>query len=140
MSISQFKSWPVRRDAWLEVKCAAPQLKPQNRFNGDSIEPTRRARVPSPTAAACVWRRTVHSSADQLWLKFVMLRVLSRGGMVDRVDKIPKFHGAVAITLQGRCDGAPSGSVCILSAVRPDTRHVSFDVARLKVPFVERGI
>src|SRR5262245_54364787 len=69
-----------------------------------------------------------------------MLSVLSRGGMVDRVDKIPKFHRAVAITLQRRCEGDPSGSVCVLTAVLPDTRHISFDVTRLENPLVERWI
>ena len=36
--------------------------------------------------------------------------------------------------------GQPSGSVGVLTAVLADARHVSFDVARLKGPFVERRV
>ena len=69
-----------------------------------------------------------------------MLHLLSRRGMVDRVDEVPKFHGAVAATLQRRRQRNPSGGVGVLAAVLADAGHVSFDVARLKGAFVERRV
>ena len=140
MAIAQFKSRPARRDAWLETKCAAPQLETQNRFNGDAVEPTRRAGVPRPAAAARVRRGAIHVGANHIRLNFVMLHLLSRRGMVDRVDEVPKFHGAVAATLQRRRQGNPSGGVGVLTAVLADARHISFDVAGLKGAFVERRV
>src|SRR5215510_7354463 len=140
MSIAQFKSWPVRWDAGLETKSGPLQSQPQNRFNGDSVEPTRRTGVPGPAAAARVRRRAIHIGSDHIRLNFVVLSLLSRRGMVDRVDKIPEFHGAVAVTLQRRCQRYPNSSVSILTAILADTRHISFDVTRLKNTFVERGI
>src|SRR5690349_392736 len=140
MSIAHFKSWPLCWDARLETKCAALQSEPQNRFDCDSIEPTRRAGVPRPAAAACVWRRAVHISADHVWFNFVMLSLFSRRGMVDRIDKVPKLDGAITVTLQGCCERHPGSSVGILTAVLTDTRNISFDVTWLKAAFVERGI
>src|SRR5215813_3527725 len=87
-----------------------------------------------------MWRRAVHISADHVWLNFVMLGLLNRRRMVDRVNKIPEFDGAVAVTLQRRCQGDPGSSVGVLTTILPDTRYISFDVTRLKDPFVERGI
>src|SRR5215510_1867823 len=140
MLIGHFKSWPLYRDARLETKCAALQSKPQDRFNCNSVEPTRRPGVPRPPAAACVWRSAVYISADHVRFNFVIVSLLSCRGMVDRVDKVPKLHGAVAVTLQGCCQHHPGSSVGILTAILTDTWHISFDVARLKNPFVERGI
>src|SRR5262245_4098525 len=128
MSIAHFKSWPVRWDAWLETNCAALQSEPKDRFNCNSVEPTRRAGVPRPAAAASVWRRAIDIGTDHVRFNSVMVSLLSSRGMVDRVDKIPKLHGAVALTLQGCCQRHPSSSVGILTAILTDTRHVSFDV------------
>ena len=140
MAIAQFESGPARWDAWLDPKSAAPQLEAQNRFNRDAVKPTRRTGVPRPAAATRVRRGAIHVGAHYVRLNFVVLHLLSRRGMVDRVDEVPKFHGAVAATLQGRRQGNPSGGVGILTAVLADARHVSFDVARLKGAFVERRV
>src|SRR6516162_1324405 len=43
VAIAQFKPGPSPRDTWLETKGAAPQSETQDRFNGDAIEPARRA-------------------------------------------------------------------------------------------------
>src|SRR5688572_4168086 len=86
MAILQFKARPARRDAWLKTKCFASQLKTQNRFDGDAVEPTRRARVPRPTAAARVRWGAIHIGTNYIRLNFVMLHLLSRRGMVDGVD------------------------------------------------------
>src|SRR5215470_8088905 len=122
MSIVHLKSWPLCWDARLETKCAATQSEPQDRFNCNSVEPTRRAGVPRPTAAACVRRCAVHIRADHVRLNFVMLGILNRCRMVDRVNKIPEFDGAVAVTLQRRCQGDPGSSVGVLTTILPDTR------------------
>jgi hypothetical protein len=37
-----------------------------------------------------------------------MLHFLNRRGMVDRVDEVPKFHGAIAATLQCRRQLCPA--------------------------------
>src|SRR4029453_14812738 len=140
MAIAQFESGPAGWDAWLDPKSAAPQLKAENRFNRDAVKPTRGTGVPRPAAAARMRRGAIHVGAHYVRLNFVVLRLLSRGGMVDWVDEVPKFHGAVAATLQGRRQGNPSGGVGILTAVLADARHVSFDVARLKGAFVERRV
>src|SRR4029453_14567061 len=140
VAIAQFKPGPSRRDTWLETKGAAPQSETQDRFNGDAIEPARRAGVPRPAAAARVRWGAIHVGTNHIRLNFVMPHLLSRRGMVDRVDEIPKIHGAVAATLQCCRQGNPSGSVGVLTAVLADARHVSFDVARLKGPFVERRV
>src|SRR5215813_15635770 len=140
MSIAHFKSWPLCWDARLETKCAALQSEPQDRFNCNSVEPTRRAGVPRPAAAACVWRRAVHISADHVRFNFVMLSLLSSGGMVDGIDKVPKLHGAVTVTLQCCCQRHPGSSVRILTAILTNTRHIPFDITGLKDPFVERRI
>ena len=140
MAIAQFESGPAGWDAWLDTKGAAPQLETQNRFNGDAVEPTRGTGVPRPAAAARVRRGAIHVGTNYVRLNFVVLHLLSRRGMVDRVDEVPKFHGAVAATLQGRRQRNPSGGVGILTAVLADARHVSFDVARLKGAFVERRV
>src|SRR6185436_6039220 len=135
MAIAHFKSRPARRYAWFETKGVAPQLEPQNRFNGDAVEPARRAGVPRPAAAARVRRGAIHVGANHIWLNFVMLHLLSRRGMVDRVDEVPKFHGAVAATLQRRRQGNPRGGVGVLTAVLADARHISLDVTGLKGAF-----
>src|SRR5512132_620504 len=140
MAIAQFESGPAGWDAWLETKGAAPQSETQDRLNGDAIEPARRAGVPRPAAAARVRWGAIYVGTHYVRLNFVVLRLLSRRGMVDRVDEVPKFHGAVAATLQGHGQRNPSGGVGILTAVLADARHVSFNVARLKGAFVERRV
>jgi hypothetical protein len=60
--------------------------------------------------------------------------------MVDWVDEVPKFHGAVAATLQSHRQGNPGGGVGILAAVLADAWDVSFDVPRLQEAFVKRRI
>src|SRR5512138_3906043 len=135
MAIAQFKSRPARWDAGLETKCAAPQLESENRLNGDTVEPTRRAGVPRPAAAARVRRGSIHVGANHIRLNFVMLHFLNRRGVVDRVDEVPKFHCAIAATLQRRRQGNPSGGVSVLTAVLADARHISFDISRLKGAF-----
>src|SRR5262252_3289553 len=82
----------------------------------------------------------VHISADHVRFNFVMASLLSGRGVIDRVDKIPKLHGAVAVTLQGCCQRYPGSSMGVLTAILTDTWHISFDVTRLKKPFVERRI
>ncbi len=140
MAIAQFESGPARRDAWLDPKGAAPQLEAQNRFNRDAVQPTRRTGVPRPTAAPRVWRGAIHVGGHHVRLNFIVLHLLSRRGMVDGVDEVPQFHGAVAAALQRRRQGNPRGGVCVLAAVLADARHVSFDVARLKGAFIERRV
>jgi hypothetical protein len=54
--------------------------------------------------------------------------------MADRVNEVPKFRGAIALTLQCRRQNHPSGGVGVLAAVLADARHISFDVAGLKGP------
>ena len=140
MAIAQFESGPAWWDAWLDPKSAAPQLEAQNRFNRDAVKPTRGTSVPCPTATPRMRPGAIHVGAHYVRLNFVVLHLLSRRGMIDRVDEVPKFHGAIAATLQSRREGNPSGSVGILAAVLADARHVSFDVARLKGAFVERRV
>src|SRR4029434_4751849 len=140
MAIAQFKSRPARWDARLETKCAAPQLETENRLNGDAGEPTRRAGVPRPADQTCVRPGAIHVCTNHIRLNFVVLRLLSRRGMVDWVDEVPKFHGAVAATLQSHRQRNPGSGVGILAAVLADARHVSFDVAGLKDAFVERRV
>ena len=140
MAIAQFESRPARRDAWLETKGVTPQSETENRFNGDAEEPARRAGVPRPAAAARVRRGAIDVGAHHIRLNFVMLHLLSRRGMVDRVDEVPKFQGAVAATLQRRRQGNPGGGVGVLTAVLADARHISFDVTGLKGAFVERRV
>src|SRR4029450_13352265 len=111
-----------------------------NPFGPHAVKPTGGTGVPRPAATARVRWGAIHVGAHYVRLNFVVLRLLSRRGMVDRVDKVPKFHGAVAATLQRRRERNPSGSVGILAAVLADARHVSFDVARLKGAFVERRV
>ena len=69
-----------------------------------------------------------------------MLHLLSRRGMVDRVDEVPQFHGAIAAALQRRRQRDPGGGVGVLTAVLADARHISFDVAGLKGALVERWV
>src|SRR4029450_8942169 len=88
VAIAQFKSGPAGWDAWLDAKSAAPQLEAQNRFNRDAVKPTRGTGVPRPAATPCVRRGAIHVRADYVRLNFVVLRLLSRPGMVDRVDKV----------------------------------------------------
>jgi hypothetical protein len=40
-----------------------------------------------------------------------MLHFINRRGMLDRVDEVPKFHGAVAAT---RFDWSPDGKYLLL--------------------------
>ena len=107
---------------------------------------SRRGKADSPNRCTTSSRRAPYAAGRRkrrrhdVGLNFVVLRLLRRGGMVDWVDEVPKFHGAVAATLQGRRQRNPSGSVGILTAVLADARHVSFDVARLKDAFVERRV
>src|SRR4029453_10382970 len=140
IAIAQFESGPAGWDAWLDPKSAAPQLEAENRFDGDAVKPTRGTGVPRPAAAPRVGRSAIYVGANYVRLNFVVIRLLSRRGMVDGVDEVPKFHGAVAATLQCCRQGNPSGSVGVLTAVLADARHVSFDVAGLKGPFVERRV
>src|SRR4029453_6490192 len=140
MSILQFKLRPARRDAWLNTKCLTPQLEAQNRFDGDAVKPTARARVPRPTAAARVGWGPIHIGTNHVRLNFVMLHLFSRRGMVDRVDEVPKFHGTIATALQCRRKGDPCGGGGILPAVLANARHISFDVAWLKGTLVERWV
>src|ERR1700752_3917253 len=102
MPILQFKLRPARRDAWLNSKCFTPQLEAQNSFDGDAVEPTRRAGVPRPTAATRVRPGAIHVGTNHIRLNFVMLHLFSRRGMGDGVDEVPKFHGAIATALQRR--------------------------------------
>ena len=60
--------------------------------------------------------------------------------MVDRVDQVPEFQGAVAVTLQRRRQHDPGGGMGVLTAVLADARHISFDVARLQGALVERRV
>src|SRR5947207_4398126 len=140
MAIAQFESGPAGWDAWLDSKSAAPQLEAQNRFNHDAVKPTRGTGVPRPATAPRMRRGAIHVGAHYVWLNFVMAHLLKRRGMVDRVDEVPKFRGAVAATLQGRRQRNPSGGVGILAAILADARHVSLDVAWLKDAFVERRV
>src|SRR4029450_2677271 len=117
MAIAQFESGPARWDTWLETKGAAPQSETQDRFNGDAVKPTRRTGVPRPAAAPRVRWGAIYLGAHYVRLNFVVLRFLSRRGMVDWVDEVPKFHGAVAATLQCCRQGNPSGSVGVLTAI-----------------------
>src|SRR6476619_2578296 len=115
MTIFQVKSGPTRRDAWLKAQCLTAQSETQNRFNGYAVEPTRRARVPRPSAAARVWRGAVHVSTSNIRFNFVTLNLLRSRGMVDRVDEVPKFEGAIAGTLQRRRQRNPNGCVGVLA-------------------------
>jgi hypothetical protein len=60
--------------------------------------------------------------------------------MVDGVDKVPKFHSAVAAALQRRRQDNPGGSMGVLTTILADARHISFNIARLKGAFVERWV
>src|SRR4029434_3078425 len=111
MAIAQLESGPARWDAWLDPKSAAPQLEAQNLFNRDAVKPTRGTGVPRPAAASRVRRGAIHIGAHHIRLNFVVLHLLSCRGMADRVDKVPKFHRAIAATLQGRRQRDPSSSV-----------------------------
>src|SRR4029450_9969555 len=92
-----------------------------------------------PAAAPRVGRSAIHVGANYVRLNFVVVRLLSRRGRVDWVDQVPKFHGAVAATLQSRRQRNPSRGGGILAAVLADARHGSFDVPGLKGAFVEGG-
>ena len=88
-----------------------PQLEAQNRFNRDAVKPLPRTGGNyTSSRRARVRRGAIHVGAHHIRLNFVVLRLLSRRGMVDRVDEIPKFR-------RGRRDparcrqGNPSGSV-----------------------------
>jgi hypothetical protein len=60
--------------------------------------------------------------------------------MANRVDEIPKFHRALAVTLQCRRQNNPGRGMSVLTAVLTDPRHVSFDISRLKSAIIERRI
>src|SRR6185436_12884689 len=111
MAILQFKSRPASWDTWLKSKCIASQLETQNRFNCDSVKPTRRTGVPCPAASARVWRGAIDVSTNHIGLNFVALNLLGRCGVINRVDEVPKFHGAIAETLQRRRKSDPSRGV-----------------------------
>src|SRR5436190_20714730 len=98
MMIAHLKFRPARRNAGFEAKGVAAQLKTQNRFNGDAVEPGCRARVPRPAAAPRVRRGAIHIGASDIGLNSVMLDLLRRGGMVDRTEKAPEFNRAFTVT------------------------------------------
>src|SRR4029450_1145992 len=102
IAIAQFEAGPARWDAWLDPKSAAPQLEAQNRFDRDAVKPARGNGVPRPPAAPSVGRSAIHVGANYVRLNFVVVRLISRRGMVDWVDQVPKFHGAVGATPQRR--------------------------------------
>src|SRR4030095_9843615 len=121
MPKGQRKPRPREWNTGLETNCLPSQLEPQNALDGDAIEPARRAGVPGPATPARVRRGAIHVGANHIGLDFVALHFLSRGGMVDRVDKVPEFRGAVAPTLQRRRQSHPSGGVGVLAAVLANT-------------------
>jgi hypothetical protein len=47
-----------------------------------------------------VRRGAIHIGAHHIRLNFVALHLLSRRGMVDPVDEVPKLHRAIASTLK----------------------------------------
>src|SRR4030095_15308222 len=89
MAIAQFKSGPAGWDAWLDAKSAAPQLEAQTRFKRAAVKPPRGPGVPRPAATPCVRRGAIHVGAHYVRLNFVVLRLLSRRGMGERVDNVP---------------------------------------------------
>jgi hypothetical protein len=60
--------------------------------------------------------------------------------MVNRVEHVPQFQGAVAAALQSGGEDNPGGRVRVLTAVLADARDVAFDVPRLERPLVERRV
>src|SRR5262249_43875862 len=99
MTIGDLESRPTRRDARLESKRVTLQAEAEKCFQGDAVQPTRRAGVPCPAAAPGVRWGAVHIGTDHLRLDLVVRHVRGRRGVVDGIDQVPKLQREVSATL-----------------------------------------
>ena len=60
--------------------------------------------------------------------------------MVDWVDDIEQFPGALAIAQFGEGHGCPDGGVGVLAAVFAHARYITFDIAGVHGGFIEGWI
>src|SRR6516225_4363905 len=99
MAIGHVESRPARRDARLEAKRVPLQAESENCFEGDAVQPARRAGVPCPAAAPRMRWRAVHIGADHVRLNLVVRYFRGRRGVIDGIDQVPEFEREVSATL-----------------------------------------
>ena len=96
MSIGDLVSWPAFWNAWLDVQPVPSQLKSEDSFQSNAVQPARRSRIPRPAAPAGVWRRSVDVRGDHIRLDLVAHDFLGRIGMQDGIQEPEEFHGPLA--------------------------------------------
>src|SRR5215469_10036514 len=86
MTVCDFVTGPVGRDAGIKLEPSAPQMKTKDRFQADSVEPRGRTRIPGPASAASVWWRAVDVRADHVRLHLVTFHAIGRSSVPDWVE------------------------------------------------------
>ena len=102
----------------------APARQAENRLQTGPIEPTGRAGVPRPSAAAHVLGMRVDIARHDIRLG----RVASGAGrvprVVDRVDHVEELERLVAVAQSGERHDRPDRGVRVLPAILADARQI----------------
>src|SRR4030095_13974719 len=85
VSIGDLKLAPKAWDTRIDSQLISTQFESENIFQGRSIHPAGRARVPRPSAPAGVWRHSVDISGRNIRFDFVLVQACTRRSVINRI-------------------------------------------------------
>src|SRR5579862_4314583 len=138
VSIDYLEPWPSARDAWIDQERFAANTKAQYPLETRPIHPSRRARIPCPSATPDVRRGRVQVGACDVRLDFVAIDSCARVRVVDRVQHREQFDCFVSIAEHRKRDHGPQSAVRVLASVLPDTGRIALDISGVEGSLIER--
>src|SRR4051812_32611328 len=126
-------SWNTR----FEPHVLGIALQAEQSFDAQTIHPTTRTSIPTPTTATDMRWRAINIRRNDIRF-YLIMRSLIRGiRAADRVDHLKEAVCQVAVTSLRPRPNAPQGRVCVLSTILAHTRQISLDISRITTRLIK---
>src|SRR5436305_5109601 len=124
-----FKSGPASGDTRVENQVGTLDAKPEERFENYAVHPSRRSRVPRPSAAPDMRGLRIDIGASHIWLDLVSMNFARAVAVMNRIQHRQQLPSSIAVTLHCKRLCCPQGGMGVLPAILTDPGRISLDVA-----------